>query len=162
MFRCLKTIVALIVLVASGLAQQESPSNPETRAIDIAVVVNLKNPTARLTLTDLRKVFSGEKRTWPGGIPVKLIIRAPGAHEHEVVLHLLQLSEADFNRYWFAQIYRGDGAEPVAVFSNGMQKEAVTSIPGAIALIAADDVRPGMKVLKIDDRLPGQKGYPLQ
>ena len=33
--------------------------------------------------------------------------------------------------------------------------------PGAIALIAADDVKPGLKVLKIDDKLPGQEGYPL-
>ena len=42
-----------------------------------------------------------------------------------------------------------------------MQKEAVISIPGAIALIAADDMKPGTKVLKIDNKLPGQEGYPL-
>jgi len=131
------------------------------QASDIAVVVNPKNPTSRLTASELRKIFAGEKRTWPGGIPVKLIIRAPGAHEREVVLHLLQLSEAEFDRYWIAQVYRGDAAEPVAVFSNGMQKEAIISIPGAIAVIDTTDLKPGMKVLKIDDKLPGQAGYPL-
>ncbi len=131
------------------------------QADDVAVVVNVKNPVSRLSMADLRKVFSGEKRIWPGGIPVKLILRTPGAREHEAVLHLLQFSEPEFNRYWIVQIYRGDATEPVAVFSNGMQKEAVISIPGAIALIAADDMKPGTKVLKIDNKLPGQEGYPL-
>jgi ABC-type phosphate transport system substrate-binding protein len=131
------------------------------QAGDVAVVVNVKNPVTRLTMSDLRKIFAGEKRAWPGGIPVKLIIRATGTRERETALHLLRLSNEDFNRYWIAQIYRGEAAGPVTVFSNGMQKEAVISIPGAIALIAADDVRPGMKVLRIDDKLPGQEGYPL-
>jgi hypothetical protein len=123
--------------------------------------VNLKNPVTRMTVSDLHKVFAGEKRTWSGGIPVKLIIRAPGAHEREVVLRILQMSESEFKSYWITQAYKGQGVEPVAVFSNGMQKEAVISVPGAIALIAAEDVKPGMKVLKIDDMLPGQEGYPL-
>lgn len=128
---------------------------------DVAVVVNMKNPATRMTVSDLRKLFAGEKRTWPGGIPVKLIIRAPEAHEREVVLHVLQLSESEFKSYWIAQAYKGEGGEPVAVFSNGMQKEAVVSIAGAIALIEASDLKPGLKVLKIEDKLPGQPGYPL-
>ena len=73
----------------------------------------------------------------------------------------MRLADEDFNRYWIAQIYRGEATGPVTEFSNGMQKEAVISIPGAIALIAADDVKPGMKVLRIDDKLPGEQGYPL-
>lgn len=148
---CLR-IIAWLMLLAPPLWAQ---------AGDVAVVVNVKNPIIRLTMADLRKVFAGEKRTWPGGIPVKLIIRATGTRERETALHLLRLSDEDFNRYWIAQIYRGEATGPVTVFSNGMQKEAVISIPGAIALIAADDVKPGMKVLRIDDKLPGEQGYPL-
>jgi ABC-type phosphate transport system substrate-binding protein len=145
-------IIAWLMLSAPPLWAQ---------AGDVAVVVNVKNPVIRLTMADLRKVFAGEKRSWPGGAPVKLIIRAAGTRERETALHLLRLSNEDFNRYWIAQIYRGEATGPVTVFSNGMQKEAVMSIPGAIALIAADDVKPGMKVLRIDDKLPGQEGYPL-
>jgi hypothetical protein len=37
----------------------------------------------------------------------------------------------------------------------------VASIPGAIAFMAAGDVKPGLKVLRIDDRLPGEAGYRL-
>ena len=145
-------ILVCLMMVALPLSAQ---------AGDIAVVVNAKNPVARISLSDLRKIFAGEKRIWPGGIPVKLIIRTPGARERDAVLHLLQMSESEFKSYWIAEAYKGENTEPVAVFSNGMQKEAVVSIPGAIALIEADDVKPGIKVLKLDDKLPGQEGYPL-
>lgn len=128
---------------------------------DIAVVVNSKNPTAGLSAGDLRKLFSGEKRLWPGDIPVKLIIRAPQARERDALLRLLRFKEDDYKRYWTTQAYAGNSSEPVAVFSNGMQKEAVIAIPGAIALIAVADLKPGLKVVKIDDKLPGEPGYPL-
>jgi phosphate transport system substrate-binding protein len=128
---------------------------------DIAIVVNPSNPVSSLTAAALRKLFAGETRTWPGGTPVKLIIRAPGAHERAVLLQLLHFSEDDYARYWTTQAYRGEGVEPVAVFSNGMQKEAVMSIPGGIALMDVRDLKPGLKVLKIEGKLPGEEGYPL-
>jgi hypothetical protein len=53
------------------------------------------------------------------------------------VLHLLHFSEDEYDRYWINQAYRGEGVEPVAVFSNGMQTEVVMSISGAIALMHA-------------------------
>lgn len=162
MFRPFNALGAIALLGATMLAQEQAQPTPPVHSPDIAVVVNLKNPAVRLSLSDLRKIFAGEKSTWPGGIPVKLIIRAPQAREREAVLHLLNLSEAEFNRYWAVQAHRSQADEPVAVYSNGMQKEAVMAFPGAIALIAADDVRPGVKLLKIDDRLPREEGYPLR
>ena len=109
-------IIAWLMLLASTLW---APAG------DVTVVVNVKNPVIRLTVSDLRKAFAGEKCRWLGGIPVKLIIRATGTRERETALHLLRLSNEDFNRYWIAQVYRGEAAGPVTVFSNGMQKEAV-------------------------------------
>jgi hypothetical protein len=162
MFQRLKTMSVVVALGAMTLAQNQALPNPPPRSSDIAVVVNAKNPTVRLSMADLRKIFAGQTRTWPSRIPIQLIIRAPEAHEHEAVLHLLRLSEPEFKHYWDSPAYWNEPADPVAVFSNGMQKEAVMSFPGAIALMAAEDVKPGLKVLKIDDNLPGEKGYPLQ
>ena len=145
-------LAALIAACTPGLGAQTA---------DVAVVVNPKNGVANLTMSELRKLFAGEMRAWPGGTPVKVIIRAPDAHERSVALHLMGFSEDEYARYWTAQAYRGEGLEPVAVFSNGMQKEAVISIPGAIALIDVRDVKPGLKVVKIEGKLPGEDGYPL-
>jgi len=161
MFQPLKAMAVVVALGAITVAQDQSSPNPPPPSSDIAVVVNLKNPATHLSLSDLRKMFAGETRRWPGGLPVKLIIRAPEARERETVLHLLKLSEPEFNHYWISQVRRNEADDPVAVFSNGMQKEAVMAFPGAIALMAAEDVRPGMKLLKIDDKLPREEGYPL-
>jgi hypothetical protein len=42
-----------------------------------------------------------------------------------------------------------------------MQKEAISVFPGAITLVEASEVKPGMKVVKLDGHLPGEPGYPL-
>jgi hypothetical protein len=42
-----------------------------------------------------------------------------------------------------------------------MQKEAIAAYPGAVALVNIQDVRPGMKVVKVEGHKPGEAGYPL-
>lgn len=154
-FRCKPILgtLPLIVLCSLSLAAQ---------TVDVAVVVNPKNLVSNLSVAELRKLFTGEMRTWPDGTPVKLLVRAPGAHEREVLLQLLRMSEDEYESYWTAQADGGEGRpEPVTVYSNGMQKEAVIAIPGAIALIDATDVKPGVKILKVAGKLPSEQGYPL-
>jgi hypothetical protein len=72
------------------------------------------------------------------------------------------MSEIEYKQYWTAQIFRGEAdAEPLVIPSVGMQKEALKLFPGAITFINSADVKPGMKVVKIDGVLPGAPGYPL-
>ena len=128
----------------------------------VAVVVSERNPVTNISTPELRRLFAGEKRAWAGGLPVRLFVRAPGAYERVVLLKLLDMSESEYKRYWTAQVFRGEAvAEPVALFSNGMQKEALATFPGAVALVNFQDVKPGMKVVKVDGRLPGEAAYPL-
>ena len=129
---------------------------------DVAVVVNPKNSVANLSVSDLRRLFMGEKRTWPGGQPVRLFVRAPGTPERTVLLKLTAMSEDDYKQHWTSQVFRGEAqAAPVTLPSNGMQKEAVSTFPGALVLVSEQDVKDGMKVVKIEGRLPGEPGYPL-
>jgi ABC-type phosphate transport system substrate-binding protein len=154
-----RTYVALLVLavaVATAMAQQKESE-------DIAVVVNPQNPISGLSLPQLRKIFRGEERFWSSKAPVLLLIRAPGAPERSVALKaVLQMSDGDYKQYWAQKILRGEATtEPVKTYSNGTQNEGVASIAGAIAFIKAREVRAGMKVLRIEGRLPGERGYPL-
>jgi len=129
---------------------------------DVAVVVNSSNSASSVTMGELRKLFDGEQRTWAGGVSVKILVRAAGTHERTALLNLLGMSESDYKKYWTSQIYKGEAtSEPVALPSNGMQKEALNIYPGAIALIDAAEVKPGMKVLKVDGHTPGDGNYPL-
>ena len=129
---------------------------------DIAVAVNQKNPIDHLSSQEVRKIFAGEKRSWSAGSPIKLFVRAPGARERVVLLKLLGMSESEYKRYWTAAVFRGEAqAEPVALFSNGMQKEAIGVYPGAVALVNAQDVKSGMKMVRVDGHMPGEAGYPF-
>src|ERR1700730_18589488 len=151
----------IVVWVAIGLASL-SVSSALAQTGALAVVVNEKNPVNNLSTPELRKLFAGEKHSWSGGLPVKLFVRAPGAYERVVLLKLLGMSERESMQNWTAQVFRVEAqAEPVALFSNGMQKEAVTIYPGAVALVNFQDVKPGMKVVRVDGHIPGEAGYPF-
>jgi ABC-type phosphate transport system substrate-binding protein len=132
--------------------------------VDVAVVVHPDTPVSSLTLTEVRKVFLGERQYWNANVPVVLLIRAPVARERNVVLRTIyQMSESQFKQYWIAKIFRAEAASaPKVVYSNDMASELVGAIPGAIAFIDAHDVRPGTKVIRVDGRLPGEPGYPLR
>jgi phosphate transport system substrate-binding protein len=151
------TLLVLISLLGAALVESSRAQNQE-----VAVVVSPKNPVTNVSKSELRKIFAGEKRTWAGGLSVKLFVRVPGSYERVVLLRLLGMSEGEYKQYWIAQVFHGDAqGEPVALFSNGMQKEAIGAFPGAVALVTPGDVKPGMKVLKVEGRLPGELGYPV-
>jgi ABC-type phosphate transport system substrate-binding protein len=154
-----KLIVGWIVIFLAGLAGLSSAAAQTGR---VAVVVNEKNPVNNLSASELRKLFAGEKQAWAGGLPVKIFVRAPGANERVVMLKLLGMSESEYKRYWAGQVYRGEAqAEPVGLFSNGMQREAVVLYPGALALVNVQDVKLGMKVVKVNGHMPAETGYPF-
>jgi hypothetical protein len=154
-----RALTLFVVCLAGGFAPRL-----QAQSGDIAVIVNPKNPVGNLSLADLRKVFAGAKHSWGAGLPVKLIVRAPGCPERVALLRLLGMSETDYKQYWTAQVFRGEvDSEPVALPSFGMVKEAVIAFPGGISLVDAQSIRPGMylKVIKIDGHSPGDAGYPL-
>jgi hypothetical protein len=136
----------------------------QSHSIDVAVVVHPDTPVSDLSLSDVRKVFLGDRQYWTSNIPVVLLIRAPVARERNVVLKIIyQMSEAQFKQYWIAKIFRAESASaPKVVYSNDMANDLVTAVPGAIAFIDAREVRPGAKVVRVDGHLPGESGYPLR
>jgi len=72
------------------------------------------------------------------------------------------MSEAQFRQYWIAKVFRAEAASgPRIVYSNEMAAELALAIPGAVAFVEASQAPKGLKVLKINGLLPGEKGYPL-
>lgn len=135
-----------------------------SRDTDVAVVVNAETPVTDLSLAEVRNVFLGERQYWNSKLPVVLLIRAPVARERDVVLRVIyQMTEAQFKQYWIAKIFRAEVASPPKiVYSSDMEYELVSAIPGAIAFVDARNVRLGVKVLRVDGHLPGDRDYPLR
>jgi len=148
--------LAFELVSASMLAQSKSD--------DVAVIVNPQNQIDSISSVDLRKIFAGEKRSWNSNVPIFLVVRAPQAHERDILLsHVLKMSESEYKQYWVKKVYSGEiPREPLALLSNGMQLEAVRSDKGGIALINLTDVKQGVKVIKVDGRMPGAAGYTLK
>ena len=131
---------------------------------DVAVVVRPDTPADDLSLGEIRKVLLGERQFWTSGLRVTLLIQAPTAREREVVLKTVyHMSEAEFKQYWIAKVFRAEATNsPKIVLSNEQALELLNIVPGSVAFVDSTAVPKGVKVLKIDGKLPGEKGYPLR
>ncbi len=131
---------------------------------DIAVVVRPDTPADDLTLAQTRKLLLGEQQFWNSNLRVTLLLRAPVARERDVVLKVIfRMNEAEFRQYWISKLFQAEVASgPKVVYSNEMAAELVSALPGSVAFVDASQVPKGLKVLKIDGKLPGQAGYPLK
>ena len=130
---------------------------------DIALVVRRDVPVENLAFGDVRKILLGDRQFWTSNLRVTLLMRGPGARERDVVLRTInQMSEAQFRQYWIAKVFRAEAASgPRIVSSNEMAMELVGAIPGALAFLGSSLIPKGLKALKLDGLLPGDRGYPL-
>jgi hypothetical protein len=130
---------------------------------DVAIVVRPDIPVDNLPFAELRRLMRGDRQFWNNNLRVTLLVRAPGARERDIVLRTIyQMTEAQFRQYWIAKVFRAEAAAgPRIVYSTEMAAELALAIPGAVAFVDAGQVPKGLKVLKIDGHMPGEKGYPL-
>jgi hypothetical protein len=130
---------------------------------DVAIVVHPDVPIDNVTIGELRRLLLGDREFWPASVRVTLLIRAPIAHERDVVLkNVCQMTEAQFRQHWIGKVFRAETAlAPKIAYSTEMAGDLVNRIPGAITFMDASQVGKGLKVVRIEGRLPGEKGYPL-
>ncbi len=130
---------------------------------DVAIVVHQDVPIDNLSLNELRRLLLGDREFWPASVRVTLLIRAPIAHERDVVLkNVCQMTEAQFRQHWIGKVFRAETAlAPKIAYSTEMAVDLVNRIPGAITFMDASQVGKGLKVVRIEGRLPGEKGYEL-
>jgi histidyl-tRNA synthetase len=73
------------------------------------------------------------------------------------------MTEAQFRQHWIAKVFRAEApSAPRIVYSGEMAMDIASRNSGAITFVEASQVTKGLKVVKIDGRLPGEKGYLLR
>ena len=156
-------------LLAAALAPAAGPPGrlpaapPAASDQNLAIVVSKSNPIEKLSMAELRKVFLGERSHWPNGRRITLVMMESGQPERDAVLRLIyQMSETDFNNHFLRGMFTGEVfvspktlATPVGVC------KFIFNVPGAIGYVRATDVNELVKVIRIDERLPEDKGYRL-
>ncbi len=113
----------------------------------IAVIVHPSNPLTNISLTQIRKIFSGAVKNWS----------ALGLPPHEI--DLITREEGSGTREAFEHLVMGKGeVTPAAMVqdSNGSVREIVAGDPYSLAYISAGLVDNRVKALAIDGVLPSR------
>jgi hypothetical protein len=159
-----KLILMLCMIGLSAAASSQNVTPAMKLSNDLAVVVNAKNATSEISTAELGLILSGERKFWGGKAPVQLVLMQPGMREFdEPVSKLLKMKPQHFKEYWKSKVFRGEAqSEPTYVPSSGMAAQFSRDLRGAVTLLAARDLPPDAKVLKVDGKYPGEAGYPLR
>jgi ABC-type phosphate transport system substrate-binding protein len=130
---------------------------------DVAMVANPVTPVDSLTLGEARRIFLGEQTTWSPALPVILLLGEPRTHARSVALRTVyRMSEPEFNQYWIVRMFRGETNGGPKTVSSNVVAQLVRQLPGCVTFVDAAEITTGMKVIRIDGKLPGDPGYPLK
>ena len=157
------TLLGVVLVGRSfGFAQLSAPEQSLAER-NLAIVVNQSNPVNGLTTADLRRVFLGERGHWPNGRRITLVMLEPGWPERAAVLSsIYRMDETEFNNHFLHGLFTGEVfVSPKTLSTPEGVRKFIFNVPGAIGYLRASDVDKTVKVLRIDERLPGDKGYKL-
>lgn len=128
---------------------------------DIAVIVHQDNPLDAISSRDLIRIFKGGKRYWANNTQVYFIMQEDGSPEKDLfVRKIFQMRSKALKHFWLSKIIKGDLLVfPKTLSSNNAIKRFVSHIPSAIAYVDVNAVDESVKVLRIDGKHPGEKGY---
>jgi ABC-type phosphate transport system substrate-binding protein len=155
-------LLALLLLTAP-LARGEQAA-PQVPSPVLAVVVHRSNPVDGVTFSELRRIFMLDTQTWPHGRKITVVLREKGQPERADAIRIIcGLSEDDYDKHILFRTFQGRvNIGPRSIQSASAMLRFVYSAPGAIGYVAADQVDTTVKLLRIDDTLPGDPRYPLR
>ena len=148
-----------IVLAGTGGAAQ-TPGATEP----LVIVVNRSNLVDDLTSAELRRIFLGNRSYWPNGRRITLVMREPGEPERNTILReVCGLTEDQLKNHFLHGLYTGEILVSPKILSSPMGvRKFIFNVPGAIGYLRIGDVDATVKVVRIDELLPEDKGYKLR
>ncbi len=141
-------------------------ATPETGAgtEPLVIVVNRSNPIDELSSAELRKIFLGNRSHWANGRRITLVMREPGEPERNLILReVCGMTEDQLKNHYLHGLYTGEILVSPKILSSpvGVRK-FIFNVPGAIGYLRIGDVDPTVKVVRIDELMPEDKGYKLR
>ena len=126
-------------------------------ARDLAVIVNKTSSVRALTLADLGKLANRPKPVWPGGAKVTFIFRDPSTPAMKI--HMERVFGAKEDK--IKAVIAANPSHFVVVKSDSDVIRMVESLTGAVGLIDIYSITSGVKVVKVNGKLPLEPGYAL-
>jgi ABC-type phosphate transport system substrate-binding protein len=142
-----------------GLPPQRPPSAGE----NLAIIVNRDNPVDNLSTAELRRIFLGARGHWTSGRRITIVMMEPGQPERTAILRqICQMSESEFSNHFLHGLFTGEVlVSPKTLASPVGVREFVFNVPGAIGYLRVSNVDSSVKIVRIDEHLPNEKGYPF-
>jgi ABC-type phosphate transport system substrate-binding protein len=130
---------------------------------DVAVIVNAQNGLSNVSSRELERIFRQEKQHWDDGKKIYLVMQESGSSEKELVLtKVYRMDEGALKKFWLQKMFKGEIASfPKTLSSSGSVKQFVGKVPNAIGFLDSSLADAGVKILRVDGKLPGEAGYPL-
>lgn len=158
----LAIVLGLALATLQFLQPVSGQSAPPT---DVAIIVNRQNSIDNLSLEDLRNILLGRRTHWSPGRPISLIVLpSTGANERNIVLRkVVSMDEGAYRKHWLGRVFRAESASaPTTADSLDMIRRAVSRIPGAIGVVSLATAGSDVKVVRINEMLPGHPSFPLR
>ncbi len=112
-------------------------------ADDVVVIVHPSNALTEISVDDVKKIYLGKKKFFPGGAKVIPGDQPKGTQSRKFFYGgIIGKSEAKLKSYWSRLIFTGKGTPPKIIGFDRIVKEWVASQPQAMGYImrsAADD-----------------------
>ena len=135
---------------------------PALRAADppLVVIVAATNPIQDISRASLRRAFLGEPTSGPGGKLIPLNQPPGSSARNQFDRIVLGLDPEDVARFWIDQRIRGQGGAPRAIPA-AMLVRVIPQLAGTIGYVRANEVGPGVKIITVDGKKPGDPDYLL-
>lgn len=116
---------------------------------DIAVIVHAQNPMATLDESDVRRIYMGRMRMFPGSSQGIETIDQPENAERFMTFYkvLMQVTPAKLKRQRASYLFSGKGRLPLVKEDDAAVKTYVASTPAAIGYVKADQVDDTVRVV---------------
>ena len=134
-----------------------------TQGAAVAIIVNAKNDTPDPSFSELQAMLTLDRQFWPSGHRLVLYLPPADSPEKQALLETIYaMSDSALRQLWVVKLFRGAiPAIPSSLRTRAAVVNAVQQSEGAISAILATEVPAGVRVLKIDGKLPADPGYPL-
>jgi hypothetical protein len=156
-------LAMLLCLGGSGRLPGADP-RPAPKEEPLMVIINRKNPIDNLTFEELRNLCLVQRRHWPEGGKVTIVLREPANPERDAVLgQIYRMSENEFRRYFLQSSFTGEvQSTPKELATGTGVRRFVFNVPGAIGFVRAGDVDDSVKVITVDGRKAADPHYRLK
>jgi hypothetical protein len=126
-----------------------------------AVVTSAGSKLLDVPMTDLVKLCKGTQKQWPDGKPFTLVIHDPDSADMRYAIEKLFGVEGLDVKPLLAKL---NETRKVVVIVDSDEElfRAVGAIPGAVGLVDVYSINSGVKVLRVDGKLPFDAGYALK